>query len=459
MDNIQKETEMARSLKGRHVQLIALGGTIGTGLFMGAGSSIQLAGPGIIFIYLLTGIFAFLIMRSLGELLLSDTTKHSFINFIEEYVGVDAGAIAGWTYWISWITIAMGDLTATGIYIQYWLPNVPQWIPDLIFLLIIWGLNSITVKAFGETEFWFALIKIVAIVGLIVLGLVLVIANFKTPTGHATFSNLVSHGGWFPTGGKNAILAFQMVFFAFVGVEIVGVTASETKNPKKIIPKAINDIPVRILLFYVGSLLVIMSIYPWTHYSAAASPFVKVFAAVGIPAAAGIINFVVLTASASALNSSIFTTSRMIFALTDEKNYFHKLSRAQVPTRAVNLSVAIISLAVILNGVMQGQVFEFITSVATTTFLLIYALMIVAHIRYRKQKGNNLPVDAFKMPGAPFTDYVILAFLAFIFVVLFMQTTTMYAALGAIAWFIALVIWRWRVNKREEAKFTQKNVD
>lgn len=448
MDNTENDIKMARNLKGRHIQLIALGGTIGTGLFMGAGSSISLAGPGIIFIYLLTGIFAFLIMRALGELLLSDTTKHSFINFIEDYVGVDAGIIAGWTYWVSWITIAMGDLTATGIYIQYWFPNVPQWIPDLIFLLIMWALNSITVKAFGETEFWFAMIKVVAIVGLIILGLILIIANFKTPMGHASFTNLVSHGGIFPNGSKSAILAFQMVFFAFVGIEIVGVTASETKNPKKIIPKAINDIPVRILLFYVGSLLVIMSIYPWTFYSASESPFVKVFQVVGIPAAAGIINFVVITASASALNSSIFTTSRMIFALTDEKNYFHKLSRSQVPTRAVNLSVLIISLAVVLNGVMQGKVFEFITSVATTTFLLIYALIIVAHIRYRKQNATKLEADTFKLPGAPITDYLILIFLSFIFVVLFMQMTTMYAAIGAIIWFAILVAWRLRVNKK-----------
>ncbi|CAH0419313.1 amino acid permease [Periweissella ghanensis] len=444
----KQEVEMARDLKGRHIQLIALGGTIGTGLFMGAGSSIKLAGPGIIWIYMLTGVFAFLIMRALGELLLSDTSQHSFINFIEKYVGVDASYIAGWTYWVSWITIAMGDLTATGIYIQYWFPSIPQWIPDLVFLLIIWGLNSITVKAFGETEFWFAMIKIVAIIGLIVLGIVLIAVHFKTPMGHASLSNLVNHGGWFPTGPKNAILAFQMVFFAFVGVEIVGVTASETKNPKKIIPKAINDIPTRIMLFYVGSLLVVMSIYPWVNFSGAESPFVKVFAAVGIPAAAGIINFVVLTASASALNSSIFTTSRMIYALTSENNYFHKLSRAQVPSRAVNLSVAIISLAVVLNGVLQGKVFGFITSVATTTFIVIYALMIIAHLRYKKTVTKPLASDAFKMPGAPFTDYLILAFLAFIFVVLFMQTTTMYAALGTIIWFIVLILWRIREKKR-----------
>lgn len=453
MNNTKSDTNkgMARSLKGRHIQLIALGGTIGTGLFMGAGSSIKLAGPGIVFIYLITGIFAFLMMRALGELLLSDLSKHSFINFIEKYVGLDAGYIAGWTYCVSWITIAMGDLTATGIYIQYWFPSVPQWIPDLIFLLIIWALNSITVKAFGETEFWFAMIKIVAIIGLILLGAVLLIMNFKTPVGHASLGNLVNYGGLFPNGLKDVILSFQMVFFAFLGIEIVGVTASEAENPEKIIPKAINDIPIRILLFYIGSLIVIMSIYPWIEYSGESSPFVKVFAGVGIPAAAGIINFVVLTASASALNSSIFTTSRMIFALTNEKNYFHKLSKAQVPNRAVNLSVAIISLSVVLNGVMQGKVFGFITSVATTTFIVIYGLIIVAHIRYRRSVKNPLELNKFKMPFAPYSDYMVLAFFLFVFIVLFMQPSTMYAAIGTMGWFFLLIVLRW-LEKRKLTK-------
>lgn len=442
-----EKPEMARELKNRHVQLIALGGTIGTGLFMGAGSSIKLAGPAILFVYLITGVFAFFIMRALGELLVSDTTQHSFVNFIEKYVGADAGYIVGWTYWISWITIAMAELTAIGAYVQFWLPGVPQWIPDLIFLVILWGLNSITVKAFGETEFWFSLIKIVAIVALIATGVVLVAVGFKTPMGHASLGNLVNFGGFFPTGGKNFILAFQMVFFAFLGIEIVGVTASETKDPKKIIPKAINEIPTRILIFYIGALLAIMSIYPWTQYSGAESPFVQVFSAAGIKAAAAIINIVVLTAAASALNSSIFTTGRMMFALTSPKSRFHKLSRAQVPARAINLSVGVIGISVVLNGVMQGKVFGFITSVATTTFIVIYAMMLVAHLRYRKQMKGALPKDGFLMPGAPITDYLTLAFLLFVFVVLFLQSSTMWAAVGALAWFALLIGWRFTHRK------------
>ncbi|MBM7544186.1 AAT family amino acid transporter [Weissella beninensis] len=440
-----EKTEMARDLKNRHVQLIALGGTIGTGLFMGAGSSIKLAGPGIIFVYLITGIFAFLIMRALGELLVSDTSQHSFVNFITKYIGPRAGFIVGWTYWISWITIAMGDLTAVGVYMQYWLPNVPQWLTDLIVLLLLWGLNSITVKAFGETEFWFSLIKIVAIIGLILLGAILIAIKFKTPMGHASLANLVNYGGLFPTGMKNFILAFQMVFFAFLGIEMVGVTASETKNPKKIIPKAINEIPTRILLFYVGSLIAIMSIYPWTQYSGAASPFVKVFSSAGINSAASIINFVVLTASLSALNSCIFTTGRMMYALTDNTNPLHKLSRAQVPNRAINLSVAIISIAVVLNGFMQGEVFGFITSIATTTFLFIYGMVVLAHLRY-KQQTKGLAKNVFLMPGAPYTDYLTLGFIMFVFVVLFFSTTTLYAALGAVIWLLILFFWsKWRV--------------
>lgn len=298
-DNINQQT-LQRGLKNRHIQLIAIGGAIGTGLFLGSGKSIHFAGPSILFAYMITGIICFLIMRSLGELLLSNLNYHSFVDFVQDYLGDMAAFITGWTYWFCWISIAMADLTAVGLYTQYWLPGVPQWVPGLIALIILLIMNLATVKLFGELEFWFALIKVIAILALIVIGLVMIFKGFSTSSGVSSFTNLWSHGGLFPNGMHGFILSFQMVVFAFVGIELVGLTAGETENPEKVIPKAINNIPVRVLLFYIGALLVIMSIYPWDIINPSESPFVQVFVAVGIVGAASIINFVVLTSAASA---------------------------------------------------------------------------------------------------------------------------------------------------------------
>lgn len=282
---------MTRGLKNRHVQLIAIGGAIGTGLFLGAGKSIHLAGPSILLAYILTGIILFFIMRALGELLLSNLNYHSFVEFVKEYMGNGAAFVTGWTYWFCWISIAMADLTAVGLYTEFWFPEIPQWMPGLIALVILLIMNLATVKLFGEMEFWFALIKIIAILALIVIGIVMIVRGFSTDQGPSSFTNLWEHGGMFPNGVNGFLLSFQMVVFAFVGIELVGLTAGETENPEKVIPQAINNIPIRILIFYVGALLVIMSIYPWNAIIPDESPFVQVFLAVGITAAAAVVNF------------------------------------------------------------------------------------------------------------------------------------------------------------------------
>ncbi|MEH7749396.1 amino acid permease, partial [Neobacillus drentensis] len=301
--------ELKRDLKDRHVQLIAIGGTIGTGLFLGSGRAIQLAGPSIIFAYLIVGIACFFVMRALGELLLSNAGYQSFTDFAEEYIGPWAGYVTGWTYWFCWIMTAMADIIAVGVYVQYWF-DIPQWIPALVCLFLLLGLNLLTVKLFGELEFWFAIIKVITILALIVIGIILLFIGFQTDSGTVTVKNLWGHGGLFPNGISGFFLSFQMVVFAFVGVELVGVSAAETSNPKKNIPSAINKIPLRILFFYVGALFILLCINPWTELNAANSPFVKTFSLVGIPIAAGIINFVVLTSAASACNSGLFSTSR-----------------------------------------------------------------------------------------------------------------------------------------------------
>ena len=252
-------------------------------------------------------------MRALGELLLSNTEYHTFIEFVQDYMGEKTAFVTGWTYWFCWISVAMADITAVGIYVKYWFPSIEAWIPSLITLIILLLMNLLTVKLFGELEFWFACIKVIAIIALIVLGLYFILTGQPTSVGVASFSNLWSHGGWFPKGMDGFIQSFQMVVFAFAGIELVGLTAGETENPQKVIPKSINSIPVRIILFYVGALGVIMSIFPWDSVNPDRSPFVEVFLAVGIVGAASMVNFVVLTSAASACNSGVFSTSRLLY--------------------------------------------------------------------------------------------------------------------------------------------------
>ncbi|KRO07406.1 amino acid transport protein [Lactiplantibacillus xiangfangensis] len=426
------------------MQLIAIGGTIGTGLFLGAGQSIHLAGPSILIAYLVTGLVCFLLMRALGELLLSDLSTHSYIDFIKQYLGERTGFVAGWTYWVCWITIAMAEITAAGEYMQFWWPKLPQWLPGLVILILLLGLNSINVSAFGETEFWFAIIKIAAIIALIAVGIGMVLFSVKTPVGHAGLGNLVNYGGFMPHGFKGLFLSFQMVLFSFIGIEMVGMTASETADPKTVIPKAINDIPLRIILFYVGSLFFLMAMYPWQYFSAAHSPFVQVFTNLGIRSAAAIINFVVLTAAASSCNSALFSTGRMLFSLNyDGKSRFAKrmgtLSNRQVPRNALWFSTLVIGLSVILNLLMPGQVFSLIASVSTTCFIFIWGAIVLAHIKYRKKVGNQV-MTKFKMPLYPLSDYFILAFLGFIAVVLCFKSETLIALIASLIWIAALYV-------------------
>ncbi|MCC8353200.1 amino acid permease [Bacillus sp. AF23] len=440
--NINQQ-KLSRGLKNRHIQLIAIGGAIGTGLFLGSGKSIHFAGPSILFAYMITGIICFLIMRSLGELLLSNLNYHSFVDFVQDYLGDMAAFITGWTYWFCWISIAMADLTAVGLYTQYWLPGVPQWVPGLIALIILLIMNLATVKLFGELEFWFALIKVIAILALIVIGLFMIFKGFSTSSGVSSFSNLWSHGGMFPNGIHGFILSFQMVVFAFVGIELVGLTAGETENPEKVIPKAINNIPVRVLLFYIGALLVIMSIYPWDVINPSESPFVQVFIAVGIVGAASIINFVVLTSAASACNSAVFSTSRMVYSLAKDKNApesMAKLTPRKVPRNALFFSAIVILIGVTLNYIMPEGVFTLITSISTVCFIYIWGITVICHMKYRKTRPELAKANKFKLPLYPFTNYLILTFLAFVLVVLALAQDTRVSLFVTPVWFILLIV-------------------
>lgn len=443
MSEMSENQNLSRGLKNRHVQLLAIGGAIGTGLFLGSGRSIHLAGPSILFAYAITGLICFLIMRALGELLLSNLNYHSFVEFVHDYLGNGAAFITGWTYWFCWISLAMADLTASGLYMQYWFPGVPQWLPSLIFLVVLLGMNLTAVKLFGEMEFWFALIKIVAILLLIIVGVFMIIKGFSTNAGASSFANLWKHGGWFPNGSGGFILSFQMVVFAFTGIELVGLTAGETENPKHVIPRAINNIPIRIIIFYIGALIVIMSIYPWNSINPAKSPFVEVFAAVGIVAAASIINFVVLTSAASACNSGIFSTSRMVYSLAKENNApksMKKLTLHKVPSNALIFSAVVILISVILSYIMPEGVFVLITSISTFCFIFIWAIIVICHLKYRKANPELAAKSKFKMPFYPISSYIILIFIVFVLVVLALNKETRVALFVTPVWFIILGI-------------------
>ena len=438
---MSENENLSRGLKNRHVQLLAIGGAIGTGLFLGSGRSISLAGPSILFAYAITGTVCFFIMRALGELLLSNLNYHSFVDFVHDYLGNGSAFITGWTYWFCWISLAMADLTAAGLYIQYWFPNIAQWVPSLIVLIVLLIMNLTTVKLFGEMEFWFALIKIVAILALIIIGTFMIIKGFSTDAGTSSFTSLWNNGGWLPNGIKGFVLSFQMVVFAFTGIELVGLTAGETENAEHVIQKAINNIPIRIIIFYIGALIVIMSIYPWNSINPDKSPFVQVFSAVGITAAASIVNFVVLTSAASACNSGIFSTSRMVYSLAKENNApesMKKLTPNQVPSNAIIFSAAVIFISVILNYIMPEGVFVLITSISTFCFIFIWAIIVICHLRYRKTNPELASRSKFKMPLYPIANYIILAFLIFVIGILALNKETRVALFVTPVWFIML---------------------
>ncbi|EUJ40172.1 amino acid permease [Brochothrix campestris] len=438
---MSKET-LQRSLTGRHIMLIAIGGAIGTGLFLGAGRSISLAGPSILLVYAIIGCLLFFLMRALGELLLSNTDFNSFADIARAYLGNWAGFFTGWTYWFCWVVTGMAEITAVAKYIGYWWPSIPQWLSALACALLLLMINLLTVKAFGEFEFWFAVIKVTTIVVLIVIGAVMIIMGTKTPSGHVSLTHIWSHGGFFPNGAKGFILAFQMAVFSFVGVELIGVTAGETKDPEKTLPKAINAIPIRILLFYIGTLIVIMSVTPWNKISAVDSPFVTLFAFVGIPAAATIINFVVISAAASSCNSGLFSTSRMLYGLGkqgDASPKFAQLNSKGVPALGLIFSAIILLFGVLLNYFLQAdQVFTIVTSLATVLFVFVWAIITVSYILYQRRDQVLAAKQTFKMPFSKVMPWILIVFFIFVLAVLCLDVETRIAIYVAPIWFALL---------------------
>ncbi len=451
----ETENGMVRGLQNRHVQLIAIAGTIGTGLFLGAGRSLSLTGPSIILVYMLTGAFMYFMMRAIGEMLYMDPDQHTFINFITKYLGKGWGYFSGWSYWVSLVFLGMAEITAVSNYVQLWFPNWPAWQIQIIFLALLSCVNLIAVKVFGEVEFWFGMIKIVTILALIATGIFMVTTNFETPAGHASLTNITNGFQMFPNGWVKFVMAFQMVFFAYQAIEFVGITTSETANPRQVLPKAIKEIPIRIVIFYVGALLAIMAIFPWQQLPVNKSPFVTVFQMVGIKWAAGLINFVVLTAAASSLNSTLYSTGRHLYQIAKEtpnskvmnRLKLNSLSRMGIPSRAIIFSAIVVAVSAFIN-VLPGvsDAFALITASSSGVYIAIYILTMLAHLKYRKSK-EFMP-DGFVMPAYKVLNPLTIVFFLFVFVCLFLQESTYIGAIGATIWIILFGIYsNWKHNK------------
>jgi AAT family amino acid transporter/D-serine/D-alanine/glycine transporter len=437
-----EEHDFHRGLKNRHIQMIALGGAIGVGLFLGAGRAISVAGPALILSYAIGGAIVFFIMRALGELLMYRPVSGSFASYAEEFVGPFAGFATGWSYWFMWVTIGMAEITAVAMYVHYWFPDLPQWIPALATLVLLYLTNRIAVSVFGELEFWFALIKVVMLVAMIGIGLAVLFFGVTPLAPTASFSNLWSHQGFMPFGALGVALTLQMVMFAFQGVELIGVTAGEAQNPEQVLPRATNGVVWRILIFYIGALVVMMSLVPWTELKPGVSPFVFLFEKIGIPGAASVVNFVVITAAASSCNSGIFSTGRMLYTLAQfgqAPRVFGRVNANHVPSTAVTFSAILMGVGVVLNYVVPEEAFVWITSVSLVSALWTWSIIMIAHLGYRKAvAAGRVRAVAFRMPGAPVINVLVVVFMIVVSALLALDPGTRVALYVAPIWFALL---------------------
>ena len=428
MDTHPHSGELQRSLKNRHIQLIALGGAIGTGLFLGSAGVLKTAGPSMILGYAIAGFIAFLIMRQLGEMIVEEPVAGSFSHFAHKYWGSYAGFLSGWNYWVLYVLVGMAELTAVGKYIQFWWPEVPTWATAAAFFVLINAINLAHVKLFGEAEFWFAIVKVVAIVGMIVLGVYLLVSGAGGE--QAQVSNLWAHGGFFPHGVSGLVMALAFIMFSFGGLELVGITAAEAAEPRKVIPKAINQVVYRILIFYVGALTVLLCLYPWDQllqtlnaagdpYSS--SPFVQIFSLIGSDAAANILNFVVLTAALSVYNSGVYCNSRMLYGLAeqgDAPRVFMSLNKRGVPVLAIGASALITLLCVLVNYLLPQGALEILMSLVVAALVINWAMISYSHLKFRASKVREGVQPGFPAFWYPFANYLCLAFVALILVVM-----------------------------------------
>lgn len=440
-------TALSRGLNVRHIRFMALGSAIGTGLFYGSASAIQKAGPAVLLAYIIGGAAVFMVMRALGEMAVRHPVSGSFGQYASKYLGPFAGFVTGWTYVFEMAIVAIADVTAFSIYMGFWFPQVDRWIWVLAIILFLGAMNLLSVKVFGELEFWFSLIKVVAIIAMIVGGAAIVVFGFQTGDGGGVepgLGNLVNHGGLFPNGFEGLLAAFAVVMFAFGGIETIGITAGEATNPKKVIPQAVNTVPVRVLLFYVLTLGVLMSIFPWNEIGSSGSPFVQIFDGLGIPAAPHILNAVVITAALSAINSDIFGAGRILFGLAQQGHApktFSKISRHGVPWMTVVMMGGILLVGVILNAVIPEDVFVLIASIATFATVWVWVMILASHVAMKREiKRKGLPASEFGSPLWPVASILTMAFMAMVIVILGVFEDTRVALYVGGTWLVLLFV-------------------
>jgi len=409
-----KENELTRGLEARHIEMIALGGTIGVGLFMGSATTLNWAGPSVLLAYAIAGIFVFFIMRTMGEMLYVEPVTGSFASYAHKYISPLAGYMTAWSYWFMWVAVGISEVTAIGIYTRFWYPDMPQWLPALAGVLLVAVANLTAVKLYGEFEFWFALIKVSTIIIMIIIGIGLIffgIGNAGQPIG---LENLYIHGGFFTGGSIGFLFALCLVVAAYQGVELVGITAGEAKDPQRTLKRATQNIIWRILIFYIGAIFVIIAIYPWNQISTIGSPFVSTFAKIGIASAAGIINFVVLTAALSGCNSGIYSSGRMLFTLATNGQapaFLGKISKSGVPANSIMVTIASLLFGVALNYVAPPKLFLYVYSASVLPGMVPWFVMLISQISFREARKEEMKKHPFKSPLFPYSNYLTIIFL------------------------------------------------
>ncbi|MDR0217810.1 MAG: amino acid permease [Enterobacteriaceae bacterium] len=414
-----EQPALKRGLKNRHIQLIALGGSVGTGLFLGIAQTIKMAGPSVLLGYAIAGVIAFLIMRQLGEMVVEEPVAGSFSHFAYKYWGGFAGFLSGWNYWAMFVLVGMAELTAVGVYIQYWWPDIPTWVSAAVFFVLINAVNLVNVRMYGEAEFWFSMIKVSAIIGMIGYGSYLLISG--TAGESASVTNLWSYGGFLPNGINGLVMAMAVIMFSFGGLEAVGMTAAEAENPENNIPKAVNQVVYRILLFYIGSLFILLSLYPWVKVVEGGSPFVLIFDHLNSLLVSNALNVVVVTAALSVYNSGVYANSRMLYGLAKQGNAPHVLlqvNKRSVPVLSIGLSALATSIGVLINYLMPSKAFALLMALVVTTLVINWIMICISHLKFRAAKNAEGVKTKFQALWYPFGNILCLIFLAFILIII-----------------------------------------
>ena len=436
------ESQLHRGLSQRHIMFIALGTAIGTGLFYGSAGGIQTAGPGVILAFLIAGSAVYLVMRALGEMTLREPVSGSFAAYASRYLGPFAGYVTGWTFVFELAVVIVADTAAITTYMAFWFPDVPGWAWVAATILVIGLVNLTHVGSFGETEFWLTLIKVGAIVAMIFGGLILMFtgASFTdgTPAG---LNNLVDHGGFLPMGFGGVLLALTIVTFSFGGIETLGVAAGEAKNPEKVLPKAINTVPVRILLFYVLTMVVIMSLMPWTAVDGKTSPFVQIFEGLGVPFAPHLLNFVVLTAAISAINACIYGAGRLLYAMAHDgqaPRAFTRVNRGGVPWLSIVVMLGVMVLGAILITV-NPDAFVLVAGVASFAVVFTWAMIFLSHRAMQARvKEQGAAPSVYPMPLGALGTWLGLAFVATVVITMATVPESRQALLIGLVWVACL---------------------